>query len=212
MQGEAVYPVSRRPAASFLAYLGEVVGRDAEAGGIIRNIPVPDVFAVVKQFDELLQQPGGMFRHLPGRLSACMDVIQVEDMRHQQVAQHLFAEQVRLAVGQSFAEPFQVIPALPEVVRGKLHHRVLQQAQMPDDAVIVAYGHRQDKRFGQSHRQGTVIFRPGEAGSQRHVGQYDVIARYNIIMYMLEMEAHASPRAEDVNHALGMPPEVVVLN
>ena len=31
-------------------------------------------------------------------------------------------------------------------------------------------------------------------------------------MYMLEMEAHASPRAEDVNHALGMPPGIIVPN
>ena len=82
MQGEAVYPVSRRFAARLLAYLGEVVGRDAKAGGVVGNIPVPNVFAVVEQSDELLQQPGGMFGHLPGCLPACMDVVQVEDMRH----------------------------------------------------------------------------------------------------------------------------------
>ena len=82
MQGEAVYPVSRRFAARLLAYLGEIVGRDAKAGGVVGNIPVPNVFAVVEQSDELLQQPGGMFGHLPGCLPACMDVVQVEDMRH----------------------------------------------------------------------------------------------------------------------------------
>lgn len=82
MQGEVVYPVSRRFAARLLAYLGEVVGRDAKAGGVVGNIPVPNIFAVVEQSDELLQQPGGMFGHLPGCLPACMDVVQVEDMRH----------------------------------------------------------------------------------------------------------------------------------
>ena len=56
MQGEAVYPVSRRFAARLLAYLGEIVGRDAKAGGVVGNIPVPNVFAVVEQSDELLQQ------------------------------------------------------------------------------------------------------------------------------------------------------------
>ena len=71
-----------REAARLLAYLGEVVGRDAKAGGVVGDVPVPDVFAVVEQSDELLQQPGGMFGHLPGCLPACMDVVQVEDMRH----------------------------------------------------------------------------------------------------------------------------------
>ena len=56
MQGEAVYPVSRRFAARLLAYLGEVVGRDAKVGGVVGDVPVPDVFAVVEQSDELLQQ------------------------------------------------------------------------------------------------------------------------------------------------------------
>ena len=55
MQGEAVYPISRRFAARLLAYLGEVVGRDAKAGGVVGDVPVP-VFAVVEQSDELLQQ------------------------------------------------------------------------------------------------------------------------------------------------------------
>ena len=48
MQGEAAYPVGGRPAAGFPANLGEVVGSDAEAGGIVGDIPVLDV----------LQQPG----------------------------------------------------------------------------------------------------------------------------------------------------------
>ena len=153
------------------------MGSDAEAGGIVGDIPVLDVLPVVKHSDKLLQQPGGMFRDLPDSLAACVDVVQVQNVRCHKAAQHFLSEQMRPSVRQPFPEPF----------------------------------HRHHELFGQSHRDGVVVIRFGETRSQRHIGQYDVVARYDVVIDILEAEIHAFPRAEDMDYALGMLHDIEVL-
>ena len=71
--------------------------------------------------------------------------------------------------------------------------------------------HRHHELFGQSHRDGVVVIRFGETRSQRHIGQYDVVARYDVVIDILEAEIHAFPRAEDMDYALGMLHDIEVL-
>ena len=49
-----------------------------------------------------------------------------------------------------------------------------------------------------------LYHRFGETRSQRHIGQYDVVARYDVVIDILEAETHAFPRAEDMDYAQGM--------
>jgi len=71
--------------------------------------------------------------------------------------------------------------------------------------------HRHHELFGQSHRDGVVVIRFGETRSQRHIDQYDVVARYDVVIDILEAEIHAFPRAEDMDYALGMLHDIEVL-
>ena len=55
LQGEAVYPVGGGQPACFSAYLGEIMGRDAEQRGIVLQVAMLFVFPFVEQSDETAQ-------------------------------------------------------------------------------------------------------------------------------------------------------------
>lgn len=60
-------------------------------------------------------------------------------------------------VAKPFAQTHHVFTALFKILRREFHHRILQQRQMTDNAVIAPYGIRNDKRFGKTHNDGLAI-------------------------------------------------------
>ena len=87
LHGEAFNPVRGRLSAYPLTYFRQIVGRDAEARSVRFKVSVPDVFTVVQQFYEIPQQGGDALRHLQVLVTACVNVVQVKNMRGQQTAQ-----------------------------------------------------------------------------------------------------------------------------
>ena len=66
-----------------------------------------------------------------------MNVVQVEDVRHEQMSDHLLVKKMS-AILHAFTKAQHVGTAFPEILFGKFHYRVLKQRHMPDDAVVAA--------------------------------------------------------------------------
>ena len=111
--------------------------RNAEPRSIVRQIPVSDVFALIEQVDEPPQKKRYSFGHLPENILTCMNVVQVEDVRHEQMSDHLLAKKMS-AILHAFTKAQHVGTAFLEILFGKFHYRVLKQRHMPDDAVVAA--------------------------------------------------------------------------
>ena len=210
MQRETVDPVAGGLAAHLAAYVGEVVGRDAEARGIVGQVAVADVCTVIEQADEAAEQLAGPFGHVCHAPAAGVDVVEVEDVCCQEVACHFFAEEV-VRVGQPLFQAKQVFTTSVEVAVRQPYDWILKQRQVTNDAVVAAQGERCDVSLVEAHDEGAKAVGCDEAAEQHGVRQDDIVVRHGVILRVLECETHASRRAEYVEHVAGTAQGVAVV-
>ena len=200
---KAVYPIRGRLAARLLADFGQIVRGYAELGGVVRKAAVLDVFLMVEQLDEPPQQVAVAFRQVVSGPAFGMNVVQVKNMRQQQVAHHFFPKPMPI-LGKAFADAQQVLHANAVVMGREPHHRIHQQRQMPYDAIVAAYGHGGNERLGKAHDDGFQVLRFREIRCQRRVGKDDIIPPHHIVAHILKREAHIPGGAEDMHHMVGV--------
>ena len=206
-EGKIVNPVRCRTPADSPADIRKVMRGDAQKRSEIRQVTATKMFASVEQLNEALQELPRPFGNRFRATFPRVDVIQIEDVRHQQMFQQLPAKQVSLLL-QPPAQTDKVVPAPAEIGRGELHHRILQQRQMPDDTIIAAQRQRRDKRFGNAKANRAEIRRAGKGGRQRSIGKDNVILRNNVVPHFVENKTHAAFRTQKVQHRIGRRPPI----
>ena len=118
-------------------------------------------------------------------------------MRQEQVPQHLLAEGMA-HFGQAFADEEHAFEADVEIMFREVHHRVLQERHVPNDAIVAMDGHRGDKRLGKAHDEGAEVGRLIKIVRLRAGGEDHVIALLDGVVPVAVDEAHAARGAEDV--------------
>lgn len=93
--------------------------RNAKMRRIIRQITMPDIFSLIKHFNELPQKGYRPFRYRFRFPPPRVNIVQVEDMRKQKMPQHFFPKEV-FPVIQPFTKARHVGTTFPEVVSESL--------------------------------------------------------------------------------------------